>query len=836
MTAENPVLIQAIKCAQAGLSVIPVHAGEKRPALNSWKQYQQAPASLEQVIAWYTQHPEWGLGIACGQVSGNLEMLELEGRAAHLEEQIIDLAENSGLGDLVGHVFYEGWTETTPTGGIHYYYRLKTPVEGNQRLAQTPNREVLAETRGEGGYVVIAPTDGTHHPTGNGWEARSHGPERILTLTPEEHTSLLELFKAQNQYFPPKPNPAPTQHADGTVDGTKPGDDFETKTSWEQILTPHGWVTVTTIGNITYWRRPGKNTGISATTGHANDRNRLYVFSTSTAFEPETPYTKFGAYALLNHGGNHAEAAKQLAKDGYGTGGYLIVNAIPGFDKLKTITETEQDSLGQETPDNVTPLHHEEPATRGNLALVPNSETIQTSPEGSEDYYALLYATAYQHLVAYCSEWGRWLRWNGFMWQPQDTESLKLRELAKQLFRQLPAETKTDFNQKKQRLSRSGITNVLDMAKSDPRLDVPRDKEGKLLLDKNLLELNTPLGIVDLTTGEMFPSRPSSWHTKSTTVAPVDFPTPMWDKFLTQTFNGDQQMIDYLQRLMGYSATGVVEDHVLPFLFGPGGNGKSVIIEVLMSLLGDYATTTPAKFLMAGPEKHETELARLNGKRLVICSEINENDRFDEAKIKLLTGGDRITARFLYQDYFTFQPTHKLWLAGNHKPKVETGGGGFWRRIALIGCTHKVPKDQMITNLSKQLVEKEGSGILYWITQGAKKYFEQGLGTPQSVIKASQEYEKEEDTIARFVEEYLIIGGGEYARVTSAAMNNVYRQWCYRENENEMNSTNLGRVLRDNYGLGKARSNRGSLFTNVTLANLKDDDENSAWDDLGGGR
>lgn len=170
---------------------------------------------------------------------------------------------------------------------------------------------------------------------------------------------------------------------------------------------------------------------------------------------------------------------------------------------------------------------------------------------------------------------------------------------------------------------------------------------------------------------------------------------PRWDRFLTDTFGDDDQgaeMIRFLHLLLGYSLTGDVGAQVMPFLFGSGKNGKSVLLDVLIKLLGDYADAAPPGFLMARPfEGHPTDLAELHGRRVIVCSEVKPGDRFDEARVKLLTGGDRIKARRMRQDFFSFAPTHKLWLLGNHRPEVGTGGYAFWRRMRLIPSNASSP-------------------------------------------------------------------------------------------------------------------------------------------------
>ncbi|MFK5279863.1 phage/plasmid primase, P4 family, partial [Lacticaseibacillus paracasei] len=189
---------------------------------------------------------------------------------------------------------------------------------------------------------------------------------------------------------------------------------------------------------------------------------------------------------------------------------------------------------------------------------------------------------------------------------------------------------------------------------------------------------------------------------------------------------------------------GVVSHHILPFLHGAGGNGKSVMLDVLVQLLGDYATTAPAGFLMTG-RSDESAIARLSGQRLVVCSEIDQSARFDEAKVKLITGGDKLTARFLYGQYFSFVPTHHLWLMGNHQPRVEAGGESFWRRLRLVPFNVTVPKPQRIERLAQIMADEEGPGILAWIITGAVTAHRDGLAEPAAVMAATDEYASEED-------------------------------------------------------------------------------------------
>ncbi|OII61191.1 hypothetical protein BJP40_06595 [Streptomyces sp. CC53] len=317
----------------AGASVVRTATdGTKRPA-GEWKQYQHTRATPAQIHAWFAGgHP--GLGIICGAVSGGIELLEFEGRAVDdgLVQEFQEIAENSGLGGI-WHRLMQGYVEETPSGGLHLLYRVtEGQVHGNTKLARRPATQaeladnpadkikVLVETRGEGGFVITAPSHGPVHPTGKPWIACVGSPATLPELTADERDALWTVARTLDRIpAPPSPAAMPAARTPGSGqrdDGPSPGDDYEQRTDWAEILA--GWTLVYQQGGTRYWRRPGKTTGISATTGRNDDRDRLYVFTTSTAFQPETPYTKFAAYCLLHHGGDYRQAAGALAGQGYG--------------------------------------------------------------------------------------------------------------------------------------------------------------------------------------------------------------------------------------------------------------------------------------------------------------------------------------------------------------------------------------------------------------------------------------------------------------------------------------------------------------------------------------
>jgi P4 family phage/plasmid primase-like protien len=215
-------------------------------------------------------------------------------------------------------------------------------------------------------------------------------------------------------------------------------------------------------------------------------------------------------------------------------------------------------------------------------------------------------------------------------------------------------------------------------------------------------------------------------------------------------------------------------------------------------------------------------VARLTGQRLVVCSEVNPSAKFNEARIKHLTGGDTITARFLYGQHFTFQPTHKLWLLGNHQPRVDAGGDSFWRRLRLVPFLRTVAAENVIVDLAERLARNEGPGILAWIVNGARLALAEGLREPEAVLAATAQYAEEEDTLRRFADERLHVGGGDLVRIEMRELRFAYEQWCFIEGEKPLTTQMFGRELRGRFGIGMAKSHGRRFYTNVALLNRDD--------------
>lgn len=793
----TPVTLEtALHLRRNNLSIIPTRPdGTKAPAL-PWKAYQTAPAPITEVTEWYQDGNPRNLGIAVvtGAASNNLEMTEIEGRAAADLPKIAATMTERGHARLWERL-NTGWLELSPSGGFHWIYRLEPAdkVPGNTKLARNAHGEVLAETRGEGGYFIAAPTPGSHHKTGNPWQVLAGGPETAPTISTLDRAAFHQAITDTLDETPERPvtlfnQPKPTTTHPATENpsegGLKPGDDYENKVDWTDILTPHDWTLHSTFSSgERFWTRPSKHPrdGHSASTGHADDRDRLYVFSSSVPeFPTEEPITKFRAYSLLNHAGDDTAAARTLAAAGFGQKAPITV-------KLTDILPTQKPAQPPQSPQNTTQTQ-EHPGTPENPPEEPTApqkgkSTQTTITDWTELGLIRAFTTFFNNRIRYNIDRGRFYHWTGTRWEEQpDTggeTKLALLNFAAALNPPTNDEGKTDKEAHaliRYARSHRGSTALLGLLKVQPGIATPTTA-----FDTHHDELNTPTGIINLRTGELMPHTPAHMHTKQTSVAPAGTSTT-WEKFLATTFNHDTALTSYMQRLAGYSATGLQREHVFAFAYGTGGNGKSVYYDAITGALGDYAATLPAGFLMKKPyQEHATELARLNGKRFVVGSETNATDTLDEAKLKMLTGGDRITARYMNKDFFEFTPTHHLHLMGNHQPAVEDGGESVWRRMNLVPFIHTVPAEERDELLPEKL-RADAAAVLAWIIQGAVAYFRDGLQPPEAVRAATEAYKSSQDTVGQFLAARCdLYPGNKHYTVAVTDLRQAYHIWCAEE-------------------------------------------------------
>ena len=429
--------------------------------------------------------------------------------------------------------------------------------------------------------------------------------------------------------------------------------------------------------------------------------------------------------------------------------------------------------------------------------------------EFSDDALALAYSTRHDGEVVFVPALGRWLRWNGHKWAEDDT--LTVFDLVRAVCRSAGARAEADgkgvggLTLARSLCSARTIANAERIARSDPR-HVRRIEE----FDADPWALNTPSGIVDLRTGAMKAPLADDLHSKATAVGP-NGECPRWLQFLKQITQDNTPLVDYLQRWAGYTLTGLIRDHAFLFAWGPGGNGKSVLLGTVAAVLGDYATTAMADvFTVARSEQHPTHLASLRGARMVLVSETEEGRPWAESRIKSLTGGDRISARVMRGDPFEFSPTFKLWIAGNHRPVLRNPDPALRRRLQLVPLTFVPPRPDVL--LSEALRE-EMPGILAWAIRGCLAWQRDGLNPPKVVLEAAADYFAEQDSVANWFAEQC--DRGDTFETPARQLFTDWQIWARIRGEEPGTEKRFSAALERL--AAKKRTNRGVAFLGIAL-------------------
>jgi P4 family phage/plasmid primase-like protien len=556
--------------------------------------------------------------------------------------------------------------------------------------------------------------------------------------------------------------------AEGRSLGGRPGDDFNAKATWADILQLHGWMVEHVSHGVTYWRRPGKKDGWSATTGFCSNHTSgdlLYVFSTNAGpFESERAYSRFAVYALLNFGGSFADAATALASQGYG-----------------------------------------------------DCELSLWKAQGRTDLAnARWFAEIHGENLRYVPDWKKWLTWDGKRWA-QD-RLLTVEQWGKDVPHRMWDETaeagKKDDAPKgllkemarwaAYTASKKGQTAMLALAASDPKIAVVPE-----LFDTDPWALTVENGTIDLQSGTLRDHRREDYITK---LAPVSFDTradcPLWRRFLREVFehsNKDKEagLIRFIQKAAGYSATGITNERCLIFLVGKGRNGKTTLVTRLAKVLGDYSVAITSEMLMVNTKQQiPTEVCDLIGARLAVASETEDGKKFAESFVKTLCGGeDKLKGRRLYQNFSQFAATAKLWISGNHKPRVSGNDDAIWDRFRLV------PFNKRFDTPDKELAEKllaEAPGILNWIVTGSLLWQKEGLNEPDEVKAATGRYRDENDVVGEFIRHRCEVSGE--LRIRSAELYSAFKNWAHDAGENVLSLTKFGAAIADR-GFEKSTSN-----------------------------
>jgi putative DNA primase/helicase len=380
------------------------------------------------------------------------------------------------------------------------------------------------------------------------------------------------------------------------------------------------------------------------------------------------------------------------------------------------------------------------PATPEDFGL----STANESAAFSDDALALRFAEKHADALRFVAPWARWLEWDQNRWRID--QKLRTMSLARDLCREA-AERMQLIKVRQRLLSANTVAAVERLSRSDQRLAATIDQ-----WDRDPWLLNTPTGTVDLKTGRLRENRRTDFITKLAGSSP-DGDCPRWREFINTITGGDADLTAFIQRMLGYALTGSTQEQCLFFLYGTGANGKSVLLNTVSSILGEYHTTAPIEtFTVSTMERHPTELAGLRGARLVTSIETEEGRRWAEAKIKNLTGGDKISARFMRQDFFEFVPQFKLVIAGNHKPSLRTVDEAIRRRFHLVPFAVTIPPGKRYPQLADKL-KAEWPGVLRWMIHGCLDWQRKGLNPPAAVRDATAAYLEAEDAIATWIDD-----------------------------------------------------------------------------------
>lgn len=365
-------------------------------------------------------------------------------------------------------------------------------------------------------------------------------------------------------------------------------------------------------------------------------------------------------------------------------------------------------------------------------------------PTFSDDALALAFAVRHADDLRFVAAWGKWLHWTGTHWRLDDT--LLGFDLARAVCREA-ARICNKPSTAAVLASAKTVAAVERLAKADRRIAATVDQ-----WDADPWLLNTPGGVIDLRTGESRQHNPADHLTKLAAVSPGGC-CPQWIGHLHKVTGGDLELQGFLKRMLGYALTGSTIAHALFFLFGTGANGKSVVIDTVARIMGAYHQTAAIEtFTASTSERHPTDLAGLRGARLVTAVETEEGRRWAESRIKSLTGGDRIAARFMRQDFFEYQPQFKLVIAGNHKPGLRSVDEAIRRRFNLIPFAVTIPPEERIDGFAEQL-EEEWPGILAWMIEGCLEWQRDGLNAPEAVTAATTAYLDAQDALSAWIDE-----------------------------------------------------------------------------------
>jgi putative DNA primase/helicase len=836
---ENLHLQGALAWHDAGFSCFPILADGTKKPFGKWGQYIKERPDRATVERWWKTAPAQGVGLAMGPVSGNAEMLELEGEAFTPENLNLIAQECSDLGvlDTWIELTEHGYIETSPNGGLHLIYRVDGEVPGNHKVANRPptadelksephlRSVTLAETRGTGGFVVVAPSGGRVHKTGKSWTA-APGTELGVVLTiPGGVRDLIceaihNVLDTMPVAIPAPPRPTVT-HDERTGEG--PGSDYNRKTDFQDLLHSYGWTFHSPgPGSELLYTRPGKKRadGKSASLYWQGSDN-LYVWSSAAGLPTETPLSKFAFYTYMEHNGDFSAAAGALRRQGFGqvrTGGLDISD----WD----IPEAVDVEAG-------VPAAVRAGTVESSTAPTPGFLIDEYTETGVAHAMVNLYGSKFRNV----SEEKGWRAYRDGVWIPDDTNSvetavedttLRLRKHTQKLVdrastalanarlsedKDLIAEAKEDLKDAEKlagfatacrqgRGHNAVRTRFAQQESVSCSIKAFDTKKSLICFDNGVLDL-VDLSTVPVSDVVAYPHSPENMLTRK---VPISFnaeaKADRWARYLEEVLP-DRAYRDYLQRAVGMALLGDTTESAFFVLHGETGCGKSVFFEVMAEAFGDFAATAAASTFRESKDessRRANDLHDLRGARFVSTSETSERTQLNEELVKRVTGGDKVTSHAVYQANMTWKPEFTMFMATNFRPAL-TGDNAIWRRVKPVHFPNRFyddtgkPTAAREGGLSNWLIANELPGIVNWILEGVRLFLTEGLGEPDALREAVKEYREETDPVIQFlnetVEEGVLIRSDE-AEMTMSACYAAYVNWARSNNTFALGKNRFG--------------------------------------------
>lgn len=427
-------------------------------------------------------------------------------------------------------------------------------------------------------------------------------------------------------------------------------------------------------------------------------------------------------------------------------------------------------------------------------------------------------------IMRYIPEFKSFLLWDGNRWR-LDGDG-KVMRLAKYMVESIKEEAKKatiddDTDKAKELQRHANSSQNLSRIKAAIELIQPDIPLPQRELDRHDYLLGVKNGVVNLKTGELQQANKDDYMTKSANVEyDADADCPQWKSFLNRIMNDDAEMVEYLQKLVGYILTGKCSEQAMCFFYGSGANGKSTFINVVCQLLGDYSSQLNSECLMvqkgSGAGAANPDIARLRGARLAVANELEEGSKLSETLVKSLTGQDPIVCRHLYQAPFEYLPNFKLVMVGNHKPHINGTDNGIWRRIRFVEFGASIPKYEQDPWLEQKL-KQELPGILNWAIEGCLKWQKEGLGQPEKVKQQTAEYQRGEDVIQAWIDECCdLVDADSSVSISANALFQSYTHWAADSREWQMKKRSFYQKMEER-GFSKVRHSSGMVIKGIRL-------------------